>query len=423
MNRLAKTETKTQSSVPRVEKITLTNPLSERTSTRQRAQGGRLGNTQTTFPVSKKRRERYAMRAELWGLTSLKAVRKCGRVPIGPRVSLRASEGGYAGFGGLATCGSWSVCPVCSAKIARARKTEVQTVVDQAISQGKHVSMLTLTMRHHKRQGLTKLWDGMSKAWNAVTSGRQWQDFREQLGLIGYIRAAEVTHGANGWHVHSHILIISDQDPTTTLLTHQRKQGRRKTPYPLTVETPADFIAGRWSKKLAQLGIDFIKDSGGLDWQTAKDAKAIGNYVAKIGSASGGDRISSEVTLGGFKTAKRGNRTPFQILADFLATGDLDLLKVWHTWEKAAKGRRSLSWSKGLRDWADLGREKSDEEIAEEETGGEVVALIDPAEWKKIIKIGSVKLLEVTEQRGASAALEWLHRHKIKFSIPIPDLE
>lgn len=55
-------------------------------------------------------------------------------------------------------------CPVCSAKIARHRKSELHDILDQATEEGLHVSMLTLTQRHNSSQSLSDLWDALSYA-------------------------------------------------------------------------------------------------------------------------------------------------------------------------------------------------------------------------------------------------------------------
>lgn len=383
------------------------------------AASGALGNTRITFPVSESGRSgRFHMRAGLHKLSSLDRVRKCGRVPVAQGVVLKVTEAErrYAGYGGLHTCGSVWACPVCSAKVAAHRKEEVTAVLEKAHRQGLFISLLTLTQRHHAGQALNHLWGGLSAAWQAVTSGRRWQEYKAQLGLVGFIKATEVTHGASGWHAHLHIVVISEKDPAVTPIFYQRKQGRAKQPYPLEVTTSAEFVANRWAKGLAKHGIDFIPHKGGIDWQTAANFKAVGKYVAKL--QSGADGLAAETTLGGFKKARRGNRTPFQILADLLETGDEADARLWWEYEKVSHGKRALTWSNGLREWASLDAEKTDEEIAEEELGGEVVALFTNEAWKSVYNAGAAELLDVVEQLGVNRAYAWLHDRGISFSLP-----
>lgn len=378
-----------------------------------------LGNTRITFPVSNIGRvERFALRDGGQRFTHLERFKKCGRVPIGDGVTLHFNEssGRRAGLGGLHTCGSVWACPVCSGKVAAHRKDEVARVLEYAHQQGLFISMLTLTQRHHAGQSLDMLWNALSSAWQAVTSGRRWQEYKEQIGLTGYIKATEVTHGKSGWHTHLHVVVISEHDPAVTPIFHQRKQGRAKQPYPLEVTTSAEFVADRWAKGLAKKGVAFIAHKGGIDWQTAQSHKAVAKYVAKL--QSGTDGLAAEATLGGFKKARRGNRTPFQILADAVENGEEKDLKLWWQYEKASKGRRALTWSVGLRDWAKLGDELTDEEIAEEEPGDGVIAIFRNADWRAVRSAGVTALLDVVEQNGIQAAYDWLREYSISYSLP-----
>lgn len=399
-----------------------------------RRAGASLGNSSVIRPVSvghsdpevlrrQRRSERWAMRDGLRAVTTRDDVRGCGIVPVANGVRLMVADrhtGGSAGYGGVATCGNVWLCPVCSAKIASRRRDEVQAVVDAALERGCYVSMLTLTMRHNAGQKLGHLWDSLQDAWAHVASGRRWQTFREQMGWIGFIRAVEVTHGKHGWHVHTHILCITEKDPTSTPYVWQRKQGRAKRPYPAEVQMPRTFIAERWEAGLAKNGVEVVADKGGVDWEVARDAARVGTYVAKMGvSERSSAAISAETTLGGFKKARGENRTPFQILADIIETGDADDAALWRTFEKASRGRRALVWSRGLREWAGLGAEKTDEEIAAEEEGGSTVAVMSNREWLSVRRAeggsGAIRLLEVAESGGAEAAYAWLDAHGVSY--------
>lgn len=180
--------------------------------------------------------------------------------------------------------------------------------------------------------------------------------------------------------------------------------------------TSAEFVADRWAKGLAKKGVAFIAHKGGIDWQTAQSHKAVAKYVAKL--QSGTDGLAAEATLGGFKKARRGNRTPFQILADAVENGEEKDLKLWWQYEKASKGRRALTWSVGLRDWAKLGDELTDEEIAEEEPGDGVIAIFRNADWRAVRSAGVTALLDVVEQNGIQAAYDWLREYSISYSLP-----
>lgn len=368
------------------------------------------------------REERYALRDGLREFTTLPRVRNCGRKRVSEVVSLRAdADGQRVGYGNVETCGSVWACPVCAAKISARRKTELEQVVNHALEHGMQVSMLTLTERHHKGDDPVALWDALSYAWGRVTSGRKWQQFKEQLGLVGYVKAVEVTHGKHGWHIHQHVLIISERSPEEPLF-FQRKRGRAKRPYPVEVVAPIDFVSERWAAALASKGVDFIAAAGGADWEVARDPWQVARYVAKMGfeegnaaaNRAGAHRISKEVTLGGFKKAREGNRTPFQILADAYATGDADDVALWNWYEQFSHGRRALTWSYGLREWAGLGAEQTDEEIAAESEGDEVIALISADGWK-VLQPQAARLLTVLQLHGRQAAYEWMDSHGVEY--------
>ena len=350
-----------------------------------------LGNTRIKFPDKKTSREiRYGLREELRTFSTLERVRKCGATPISSRVFVKGTEAGKrAGFAGLATCGSVWACPVCSGKIARRRQEELSTCVKEADKQGYRISLLTLTMRHHKGQRLTQLWDALGYAWKKIVSGRQWQQDKETMALQGYVRTVEITHGKNGWHVHIHAVFITKTDPVATDELKER-------------------IFTRWEKALSRKGLTALKDSGGIDWQTAAigDVEKLGTYVAKLGTSSA-DSLAKEATLGQFKKAKGENRTPFQILADIIKNGDMDDVELWWEYEGASKGKRALTWSRGLRNQFGIGEEKTDEEIAAEEVGDVPLVSFDSADWTSIRPYAAL-ILDVCEEEGVRGLYAFL---------------
>lgn len=363
-----------------------------------RAQRG-LGNTRIALHDSEKptsRQVRYNLRDTAAEVSRLERVCKCGRVPVGRLVSVRACEdGSRAGYAGLHTCGSVWACPVCAAKISARRTEELSEVLTRAEQDGYRVSMLTLTMRHHKGDKLKDLWAALSKAWGLVTSGKGWVQMKERIGLVGWARTVEVTHGKNGWHVHIHALLVSKIDPTLDRLS-------------------AVHVIGRWSAGLAKYGLESVADSGGFDWECAAkgDSAALSAYVAKLG----GSGLAAEATLGAFKTAKRDNRTPFQILLDISETFDETDIALWREYERISKGKRALTWSKDLREYSHI-EEITDEEIAAEEIGDEAVAVIENQDWK-LVQPYAGYLLDICEVGGIRALWAALSDLGIPWRLP-----
>lgn len=385
-----------------------------------------------TFPVSKtpvqeRRRERWAMRDFLHEYSSLRPVRLCGLAPIRSEVELRLSEGGHAGFSGFKRCGSVWACPVCAAVVAGKRQKELEEMAKAASEQGYYISMLTLTLQHSRKNSIKEVWEGISTGWASVISGRQWQDAKEQLGIAGYVKAVEVTFGDNGPHVHLHVIFFTEKNPLISRLRFQRKQGRAKNPYPVIEKAPEDFLAEKWEKGLAKTGFKMIREiydpekdeirKPGLTWEVAPPGKgcaAMARYAAKIQAVA----ISKEATLGQMKEGRDGSRAPFQILASAMQGNESDL-RFWWKWEKFSHGHRQLTWSKGLRERFSLEPEKTDEELVNEDTGGEVVAIIrfDPSQFRKY---DWLELLEVAESYGADAARRWLTERGIVYRLPDP---
>jgi hypothetical protein len=122
------------------------------------------------------------------------------------------------------------------------------------------------------------------------------------------------------------------------------------------------------------------------------------NYLAKI---------TSEITSPSTKEGRDGNRAPFAILRDALATGLAEDCELWLTWEKVSHNKRQLTWSRGLREWAGLHVEHTDEEIAQQDMHGDD-QLIIPSECWPAVRTELAELLDTAESGGAAAARRWL---------------
>lgn len=335
---------------------------------------------------------RFGQRTDGWEKSMLERVAKCGRVSITPGggVGLRLSGtaeygdmGASAGFAGLATCGSVWSCPVCAAKIAARRSMDLESVLDWAVEQGHTVGMLTLTARHHRGQSLRQVWDGVQGAWGSVTSGKSWQSIAQDWGIVGWARAVEVTHGDAGWHPHLHVVIVLEGEQP-----------------PACMEKLGEAIWPRWLRGLERRGFTALRGPG-LDIRCSTDETATGiaAYFTK--------QLAMEVT-GGHGKAGRGNRTPFQILADLNAGYLGDDLDLWHEWQEASQRRRQLTWSQALRKLAGLQQELTDDEVVEESPDdSEDILFMDAATWQ-VVLWNQVKLLLAAENGGWIAAQRWL---------------
>lgn len=385
---------------------------------------GRLENyANNASPLEKspeiRTENRYRNRGVLWETSSLERVRKCGRVSVSGSglVAVRCAHG-VAGFAGLATCGSVWACPVCNAKIMAVRAIEIGSVVATALARGMVVGMVTLTMRHHAGQRLDDLWDALAGSWRRVAGGKVWNR-RRDLGWVGTLRAVEVTHSFdNGWHVHIHCLLFLGDERWLTGDVDVMLSERRK--WEANFDPLAFGMWQRWSSGLIAAGLDDPLLEA-QDWHLIHGMGdlALSKYLTKsVDPGSVGLELTSSQTKGATwsKTI-----TPWEYLNRFRATGDVALLKVWGEYERASHGRRQLTWSRGLRDMAQLGDEQTDEEIAGAEMGSKLddIAYIPTASgWASLTRRDRVhlipKILEVTKAGGWPALHEFLTQHGVE---------
>lgn len=358
-----------------------------------------------------RRKTRHSRRAYLWKNSTLRSVQGCGRSVIGGTVGVRLASTGIASVAGLQTCGSHA-CPVCSARIAHERKTELAAAVTAWEKKGGHLMLLTLTMRHHQGNHLGDMWDALSYAWGAVSSGRNWISEKTDYGLAGSVRAVElmVKQGSSGtWatsdeHLHTHILLFVDRQ-----LTELERAGWESS------------IVGRWTRALERKGLTALPIGQDLRPITAHST-ALADYLNK--SFDSGEAVGFEMTHGATKTAKKlGSRPPFAVLDEAIQGDDL-ALKWWRRYEKIQRGRRRLLWSYGLRDLLELEAERTDEEIAAEELGGveDTVIVLMPDQWKKLVSVPwrVPKLLDVLEKHGVARAMARLDSWGITHLAPPP---
>ena len=337
------------------------------------------------------------------GFTGLRRVSNCGRVPLTEdgAVYLRARTGDdcKAGFGGLTTCGSVWACPVCSAKVAVTRIAELDKLLQWNAERGGSVAMATFTMSHHKGHRLKTVWDALSAAWSHMTQGRAAQDGPwKRLRVVeldgdGYVRVVEVTHGDNGWHVHIHLLLLFDREFITT--------G--------TAEALAGELFKTWSAGLGKHGFT-------ASWEHGVDVRVCrGSEQSREMLSDYFNKMSYEAAGGRFKSGRKGGRTPFELLADGLETGNADDLELWLEWEQASKGRRQLLWSRGLKKRVGI-EDLTDEEIAAEKDEGETLLVLPRLSWRQVWPV-AVELLDATEQGGVAGAMVWLDDRGIPYEI------
>lgn len=351
-----------------------------------------------------KRKRRFDARYWLWKFSTLRRVAFCGRFPTvaGGGVGVRHRDG-IAGFAGLQTCGSVWCCPVCNVKIMARRGLEIGTAVERWISSGsgRTVALMTSTVRHSKRDTLASVWAAVSKGWGRVTSGKYWVADQVTHGVEGFVKVIEVTQGRNGWHVHVHSLVFLDNVVTGDISKlHQSMFKRWKS----GVES-----AGLRAPSMRGQDIRIVSDS-------VAGRQELARYLSKSQLAT---KVGQELTNSQSKGARTvlSTRTTWAILDDAVQglSAEVDL---WAEWELGSKGKRQISWSKGLRDRLGLLEEESDDDVAAEEFGSadDTVAIIWG--WDDLIqKRLQAECLRALEEGGQSGLSRWLTDNEIEFEL------
>lgn len=343
------------------------------------------------------RTERFIARSALRAVTRDLRCFDCGYATVGDAVAVRLTERDkkpVAGFAGLASCGRIWTCPVCNAKVMAKRALEVGAGITWAIGQGMHILFGSLTVRHNASSDLQYLMNLQRDAWRIVVRSRFWLDanatdtidhrhdgcaddcerkrdivLSNRPGRVGYIRATEITIGRNGWHPHFHPLIVYRG-------TEQK------------AEQFAAKVVRAWVHAVESLGGE-ARIEGGQQLRRVSGVDvydALSGYLVK--STYDGAALAFEATWSQGKSGRgRAHSTAshWTLLHD-IRNGDYDACERWWQLEEATPGQRMLTWSRGLRAFAGIGDEKTDEAIADEELGSndDDVCYLTPDGWQAV---------------------------------------
>ena len=349
-----------------------------------------------------RRGKRHQMRQTLWGESSLPRCRKCGRTRRGDDVQVKGN-GSRVGFAGVVTCGSVWVCPVCNAKIQHQRAQELTTAIAMwMVGSGGRVAFVTLTMRHERADGLGEHWDRLQDSWKKVQMARIWKKWQERLGACGSVRAVEVTDGKNGWHVHLHVLLFIQSLDDKKLLDFE------------------SWLSRKWVSAVRSFGGD-ATEANGVDVRAMESFsdERLAKYLSK---ATDHVSLGMELTHTQGKTARKSHSTfpHWQHLSDIRDVGDAEALARWTEFEQASKGRRALTWSRGLRKLLlaqDV--EKTDEEIAEESAGDETLLTIPGEAWDALVadRPQIMPMILSAAEKGSQALRDFCDQNRISYYV------
>ena len=357
------------------------------------------------------------LRAELYRLADAyrphalaPRVAKCSHVRHSKTVDVSRAEGGKAQLGGLIKCRS-KACAVCLARRRADYADQVKKVAELwltgwkgSVPQPDHVHhktgehtprpdivelarhpftpayLLTCTIRHGWDDDLKTTGHGVRNAWRALLQSRAWRELRERFGLE-YIVAEEVTHGANGWHPHLHVLLL----PARRFKRAELAEIRPKL-YELWASMVEQHI-GWEHMPLREYGTDLRRCS-----KEDYISKAIGLELADPGNKRG---------------RGKGSRTPVQLLQAYADNGDEQALQLYQHYERTMRGRRDMTWSKGLREYRIVAQALLAAERQAEAELAPLVAEVPGDIWDRWRQVERphVRLLEAAEQAGLPGVL------------------
>ena len=332
------------------------------------------------------RLQRFALQATARSILPKSRTAKCLRLRAHKQdiTVWKSKEHGTASYAGLQTCGSVWSCPVCAAKIAERRRVEIIHAMDAHKGQGGLVSLLTLTTPHQRLDNLGDLLAKQAKALHRFWSDRGTKAVFEAMGVLGQIRALEVTHGRNspqnnGWHPHYHVLVFHGVAGD--------------------LEGWGESLYLRWAECCKRAGLGEPSRAHGLKLHDGSKAAA---YASKWG-------LEDEMTKGHTKKALHGE-TPFDFLRSFLADGeDKQAAALFREFAETFKGKRQLHWSRGLKARFAV-EEASDEQLAAKiEDRAFLLGQISLEQWRDVLAVdGRGQVLQLAAVGGWDAVEHYL---------------
>lgn len=269
---------------------------------------------------------------------------------IGQSVGIMDDGTRPAGYTGIERCGSVWACPHCGAVIRAGRAAEIEHAATAHQKNGGELLFFTGTARHHQGDDLATILGALAAAWRKMVGNRPWKRWKKELGISGYIRATEITYGTNGWHPHAHILLFLDEKISTEKVAEFRA-----------------WLLDAWATAVEKAG-GKRPTANGLDLQRVdKKGKVLARYLSKVQDQDKKKwHVGAEMARGDLKkTREKTSLSPFDLLDADSDIPEKTRGKLWREYYTATKGRRALSWSRGLKDRYAVD-EREDEDILDD---------------------------------------------------------
>lgn len=318
------------------------------------------GDVQPVLDPVESRIKKWVRLSHIRQLLFKKRVAKCNRVTLGGGKAgvMYSAKLGSSHFSGLVTCASPWDCPICVSKLGERRRVEVLAAIGKWEDMGGQCLLLTLTFPHYLTDSLPVLVKGQQKAMSNLTSSRFYKFIRQQIGMVGTIRAWEVTRSdANGWHPHFHILLFVRTGLDLVALEEQF------------------FIAWANACRLAKLPAP--SRSHGVDLRDGAFAHA---YVTK-----GNWGLDHEIAKANSKKGRNGSLSPMD-LVDLYIEGNKQAGALFVEYSNAFHGKRQLYWTPGLKDYFGIDDKDDEQVVNETEEDACLLGLLEPSDWRLVVR-------------------------------------
>ncbi|EGD06467.1 hypothetical protein G1E_32245 [Pseudomonas sp. TJI-51] len=330
-------------------------------------------------------------------------------------------ESGAVNWHQVAVCGSVWTCPICSAKINRARREEIADAYNGVAGIEGSAYMLTFTIKHGIGDELSELLAKFKEAMQHLQKSPAFKEVtrahplkRPQagsmpfLGYIGRIANLEVTHGSrNGWHPHEHHLWFFRRELTAQEVALLR-----------------DRLFAAWAEACKAVGLPAplktVKVGGsvrylGLDVRKALSAQ---EYLTKFSQFTGDGerrerRWGPEHELAGahVKAARAKGATPFQLLFE-ASQGDKAAGQRFAEFAEAFLGRHQLQFSRSLK--AFLATLEKPVVVDDSEAGDMALAARKEEDSELLLALSDHEFDKVVRNRAQSLVLLLARRHGLK---------
>ena len=300
---------------------------------------------------------------------------KCMRQLLAGKVGVHTNvELTSASFSGVMLCGSVWACPICASRITERRRQEVRLAIEQHEKAGGTVIMATRTIPHYDFDNLHDLMACLTEAETSFKQHYRFKKIKKKYGIIGFIRALEVTWGLlHGWHPHFHDLFF--------LLRELTLEEWRELEYELYL---------LWCSVAQSAGLGAPSARYGLRLDDAK------LYVSKWG-------CDHELTKQHIKTSRDGY-TPWQMLQEYVKTGDQKWADLFREYADAFYGKHQLQWSKGLKKHFKI-KKLTDKQILKESQETELVCELSREQWYTVVHHNAQGTVLALALKGGAEAI------------------